>query len=226
MKDIRHLIFTFQTLHGWQQCVELNENHSWVSQWTFTCLCLRMPMTAITRSKMKTTTPLLMATQSQMSTGAFSVKQLIGSRHVTHFIAHASLSASFFHFSYQSLMIAQHMSTSSHFSRVHTSTGRCVPLSLQGWTEKVKSEERSRSDISISPQVQGQVDVLKCMSDSPFGQHKVENLQTRKLREGEIPEINFINNAQWNFIHSKSFQCPVSLLLVISIPWSYKLLII
>lgn len=142
---------------------------------------------------MKTTTPLLMATQSQTSTGAFSVKQLIDSRSVTHLIAHASLSPSFFHFSYQSLMTAQHMSTSSHFSRVHMSIGHCVPLSLQGWAEKVKCEEwsGSGSEISISPQGQGQrqVDVLMCMSDSPLGLHKLENLQMRKLIEGEIAEV-------------------------------------
>lgn len=88
-------------------------NERSVQNFEFTCLCLRMPIMVITMSKMKTTTPLLMATQSQTSTGAFSVKQCIDS--VTHFIAHVSLSPSFLHFSYQSLMIAQHMSASFRF---------------------------------------------------------------------------------------------------------------
>ncbi len=89
---------------------------------------------------MKPTTPLMMATQSQMSTGAFSVKHFIDSRSVTHFIEHVSLFPCFFHFSYQSLITAQQMSASSRFSRVHMSISHCPSLSLQGWTEKMDEE--------------------------------------------------------------------------------------
>lgn len=71
-------------------------NLNWLSTVNaLTCLCLRMHMMMTTRSKMKTTTPLLMATQTQMSTGTFSVKQYIDNISLTHRASHESLSPFF-----------------------------------------------------------------------------------------------------------------------------------
>lgn len=76
----RHLTSTFHTFTRCQFCLfswlVFYRRLIWVNTIkTLTCLCLRMLMMMTTRSKMKTTHPLLMATKTQMFTGTFSVKQ-------------------------------------------------------------------------------------------------------------------------------------------------------
>ncbi len=98
-----------------------------------------MHMMMITRSKMKPTTPPMMATQSQMSTGAFSVKHYWQQKCYTFYWTCITLST-FLSLSLTILMTAQQMSASSRFSRVHMSISHCPSISLQGWTEKMDEE--------------------------------------------------------------------------------------